>query len=470
METKFIDKIYFSLIIIFSFLLFLLIVFQNIAKFEYVNNESYDLAIYTQSLWLLQNSENYNTVRNLNIWAHHFQPILYPISWLFKFLNNEIKILLIFQASIIIFFPILCYFIASKFVKLELAFLIAIAALFYPALQNSILFDFHIDTLALPLFWLLYYFLKKEKISIALILTIIISSFRENFLLPITIIALILYYSNKKRSALIIAVFSFVYFILIIFLIKPYFAGGAADTHLKYYSHYGDSAVNIFLNIFLKYKLTLKLLFDQSALKYYIALLLPLFFIPLVNLRLFVFTLPLWLINLLSNHPGTVVIDYHFQNELIPVLFVILLETKKLNNIKFNKKLIIVLSLFFLAVSTNYSRLFVFNKFSQQQLKTDEKMELLNAIKKSVKDNDSVCADLQFVAHFALRKNIYVFPDFKFGATDWLILSQKNLTEQDKLFFKQIKEINKNNILEIFEINDAVAINFKRNVISSTQR
>ncbi len=155
----------FSIYILFLIagIFFILMSFQSVCQYYAVNPQSWDISIYTQNMYLLVNGFSFNTARGINLWGHHLEPVLFPIAHLVKF-SGRPELMFVIQIFVICFGVFFVFYFSAKLTEnSKTAFIISILYLLYPALHNSALFEFHPGSLAIPFFFPLIYFLKKNR-------------------------------------------------------------------------------------------------------------------------------------------------------------------------------------------------------------------------------------------------------------------------------------------------------------------
>ncbi|HPN31102.1 MAG TPA: DUF2079 domain-containing protein [bacterium] len=447
-------RIQFIILIAFSLVLCFLMSYQTARRYYSINPQSWDISIYIQNMFLISNGLEFNTVRGINIWGHHIEPVLYPIARLIKIYGKPEALLLI-QVFTVCFGSILVFYFSGKLLgSAGAGFITSLLYLIYPGVQNSALFEFHPGSLALPFFFPFIYYLKSNKLFPTLFFLFIILSTRENYAIPA--FCLSVYYFRRNRTFKIVSIISALYFLAAIFFIKPYFNNGNQDLHLVYYSGFGNGTFQIVLNIFLKFKYTLSLLFSVDSLKYLLALYAPLMFIPLIKFKMNLILIPMLAINLLSNHPGVKTIDFHFQNEIILLIFAVFIESvvefKNRKNSKFIYSMILVL-IISVPVSIQYSRLYLFDKESKQNMKYDHKYLFAANLKQFINQDFNVCADITYCPYFSYRKNIYLFPNCPEN-TDVIILYKKYLDKENNQYLKGV--LKKRGIKNYFEIGESI--------------
>jgi len=205
----------------------------------------------------------------------------------------------------------------SKIKEKELLSLVfSLAYLFYPPMQKANVFDFHAVTLSTAfLLWMFYFFLKN-KFYLSFLFFFLSIFTKEQ--LPLTtgfFGAFIIYngWKNKEtkkiRFGIIIAVLSFIWFVLSMSVIIPYFRG-SQHFALDYYTDLKNP-----FNVF-------KYVFRIRTWQYFFLLLGPISFLSLLSPIYLFIALPEFGINILSRSVNMTNIYYHYTSVITPFIFI----------------------------------------------------------------------------------------------------------------------------------------------------
>ena len=168
--------------LIFIIMASLLPLLLNIKGITYNCYNAADFSIYQQGIYDILTLKEWNpylTIRNINLFNDHFDPILYLAVLFTAVFGQGFQQLLIFEWLFLLGFIIsICYIYRSDISK-SIPYIFC--TLTTTLLLAPLLYPIHPDTWScLPLFWLTYVMLKK-KISAVPILVFSTCLFKESF-------------------------------------------------------------------------------------------------------------------------------------------------------------------------------------------------------------------------------------------------------------------------------------------------
>jgi hypothetical protein len=187
---------------------------------------NYDLGIYGQALTLLslENLNPFLSTRDIRIFNDHFDPILFFIAPLAKFLEPSLLAIRVEMASIVLasFAPIWLWRmnLISKFQMLAVFFVI----LFSPMTLMAAFYPSHPGTWALaPLAWLLAS-IYASRDSLAITMLVLLLLFKEEFPIVGGLLGVVLILQKRRRLGVRIFTISVVWSIAV-FVLRPIFLG-----------------------------------------------------------------------------------------------------------------------------------------------------------------------------------------------------------------------------------------------------
>lgn len=157
--------------------------------------------------------------------AGHFELIYFLIALFYRFLPNP-QVLLVLQAVLFACGAIPLYRIALRHIQERFAArCIALIYLAYPTALSSVLFDFHGDTLAMPLLLFLIDALDQKAWRRYSILLVLVLMCKIYLAIPIAGIGFYLWmWGQEKRIGLITMISAVLYGVIAFFIIRPMFA------------------------------------------------------------------------------------------------------------------------------------------------------------------------------------------------------------------------------------------------------
>src|SRR3989344_2733387 len=254
--------------------------------------------------------------------AFHADFLLILISPLYLIWSHP-KMLLLLQSVVLGFGALFVYLISKNVLKNKnIPLVFSFTYLLNPSLQFSNLYDFHPVTLATTFLLGAFYFLKEKKYLWMLTFLILASLSKEQIWVIAALFGAYLFFVDKKKlMGALITVFSLSVFYYLIAKAIP-MARGTQHFALSYYSDFGESPLAIIKNIFLSPGKIIGTLLHNEKLIYLIRIFSPLGFLSLFYPMILVFTLPDFLINLLSNNSQLAEIYYQYTATITPFIFI----------------------------------------------------------------------------------------------------------------------------------------------------
>lgn len=250
----------------------------SILRFRAYNDGFVDLGRMEQALWsvihggLLVNTFEFG---NSSRFIVHFEPILLLLSPLYGIFKST-EFLLVIQSLAIGLAALPLYYICVEELKEEgLAFIFALVYLLYPSIFYINMIDFHPDAFAMLFIFCMFYFLIKKIWGWFWICVFLVLSIREYFGLIIVFLGIYLFFEYKdKNRAIILCVLGGGWFLITYFLIPRLFS--------QFYL-WADKVGPLGEAYFR----------SSGLLKNVMALLIPLVFLPLFNLKRLLISLPI---------------------------------------------------------------------------------------------------------------------------------------------------------------------------------
>lgn len=344
----------------------------------------------------------------------------------FYFIWQNPKMLLFIQTLILALGAYYIFLIADHLLKNKnISLVFAFIYLINPAVNYTNLYDFHPVTLATAFYLAaIYYLIRNRKLLFAFVI-LLAALCKEQLWLTSGLFFLYFaakeYVSNKSASrvlntgfGLLGAIFSFIFFYVLLWIIIPKARGGEHFA-LSYYAEFGKEPFEMVSNILLNPLRTLSIMFSSERVLYLSQLFLPLGLLSLASPFYISFASPDLLVNLLSSNPQLHQIYYQYSSTITPFVFVsaifgakVLLGKIKLLKINHLIAYILITGLFFAylygplpgAVNANLD---MFDK-------PLENRKLVSEFISSIPKEYSVSATNNLGSHLSRRKFIYTIP------------------------------------------------------------
>jgi uncharacterized membrane protein len=455
---------FFSYILVFTTL--------SILRYRVYRTGALDLGLYSQCIWsVLKGKLLWTSIvwRGSNF-ASHISPILILLAPFYLLWNNP-QMILIIQTVVLAsgMWPV--YWLAKERFKSEpWGICLAGSYLFYPGLQYANLFDFHPVALAAPFLLFAFLYFSRQKYKIFWIFTLLAMMCKENICLITLSFGLYLVLSNwrgkkgekeKKERKIGIALFSLslIWLVVSFKFVFPYFWARCdciyaelRDTYLSRYEYLGSSYVQIVKTIFSRPFFVLKNLFTFAKIKHFVAIFMPLAFLPLFSWRANVLIFLIFLMNFLSNVPTMYAVGFsHRISPFIPCLFWGMVEGAFLLSRRYRSK-----SLPFLLLGTTVLTSVLYGpapysfRFKKERFRVTARHRRIDKIIKKIPAEASVSASNCFGAHLAHREIIYIFP-YRWEGVDYILVDLLKTKEKGR---KIIEELLYEEKYEIWESGD----------------
>jgi uncharacterized membrane protein len=290
---------------------------------------NFDLAIFDNALYLISQGEKpYIVFRGLHILGDHAAWIFYPLALLYK-IHPDVHWLFAVQAVSLSLGALFIWHLATLAgLKETQNNTLALAYLLYPVVFNVNIFDFHPEVIAVPAILGAFLAIELNKIWWFVGAIIIISGCKA--VLALTILAWgveLIIWEKKPKYGIIAIALGLSWFIIATQVIIPRFSGTEAAA-VDRYSYLGNSVFAIAKNLLLKPELIFGKIFSLATLGYLFLLLVPVIWgFSYKYLYLLIGTIPILLINILSDYPTQRNLVHHYSVAIVPFLFVIVIKT-----------------------------------------------------------------------------------------------------------------------------------------------
>jgi len=437
------------------------IYFANLSIKRYLNfySQLYDMGWEHQVLHNLSKTGiPYSTIeseRGIINWADHTSFIYYLLAPFYKIFQG-VEFLLIVQIISVIMSSIFIFLLCNNVLKNKIfSLVVSVLFLLHPSVQGMLLEDFHPAVLAFPLFFLLFLFAQQQNFTGVLITTILLCMVREDFIFFTFFIPFFLLFINKiDLKKFFILILSIAIFSLIAYRIMKASGGGITDYDRFYFieSKFTGVLAMLFINPFFIFSK----LFDADKFNFILIISLPLFFIFLLNKKIWILLFPAFLFTIFSRHIPHYLIGYHYsvmlicsafigsvyyfdkneklQSVLIPVLICIIFFMNYFYGNFFSKSLRLVYVNPDMAIEKPD---FIYQKWQGyyrkfKEVKDDEIIEFIKNLHKNLK----VAADPFICPHLSGRRYIYHIKNYKWA--DIIVDRKENNTVYED--FELIKE------------------------------
>ena len=416
------------------FLLLLLIIiaayvgtFLTLTLLRYANyrGSEFDTAIFNQVVWLLSRFKGaYSTIRGTNLFGDHFAPILFfltPLYWV----RGNAPALLAVQTLALGAGAIPVYLIAKdKLVSRWVALGLAAAFLLYPAVQYVNLADFHPESLGLVFLLFAFLAIERRKFVWFYILCILAAFCKEDMVLAVLVLGILVYFLYDKRAGKIVSFGSLIYFLAAVLFLIPHYAP-AGYQYSGRLRAFGPTTKQAIKNFFIHPRKTFNILATRQNLRYVFDLLIPVAFLSIFAPIFLLPALPAFFFNIISDFQpqhtiGTLNSPVQYTAAIIPFVFIAaifgLKRFKKWTEGGFRARFVVggvTVIVLVCAIAGNFyfSPSPLASGFQGSAYSSDKNIDAIKKGLDLIPAKASVSAQTFLLAHLSDREKIYQFPE-----------------------------------------------------------
>jgi uncharacterized membrane protein len=282
-------------------------------------HSSYDLAIMNQVVWNTSQGDLFaRSIEVTNDLGDHVRPYLGLLSLVYLVLPSP-YVLLTFQSLALALGAVPLYLLARRQLgSPTLSLAVALCFLAYPPLGFVNRFDFHIESLAVPLLIAAYERIDAGDLKAASLLMAVTLLCKENLGLTIAALgATAALFHAHRRFGLIWAIVGVTYSLAALLVVIPAFRGEPSDT-LARYAWMGDSPSGMLWALFSQPLSVLRKLLTMEHLLTLLQLFAPLAFLPIVGWRALLPAAPTLAYNFLADWSQQTTIYTHYMAAIVP--------------------------------------------------------------------------------------------------------------------------------------------------------
>lgn len=377
---------------------------------EIFGTSAYDLGVFQQALWLIsQFEEPFNTVRGMHSHGDHFRPVDYLFIPLYL-LSPSIYWAFLAQSLSIGLGCLVLYRLAQRELPTMrwVPPLFALIYLLNPVVHNPLLWQYHPVVLASGLYLLWLWFYMERRIWPFYLIFILLLTIREDMCITTAAFAMVAIAQRRYRYGIPVLIGSILWWLLVTRVIMPELNG------VGYFRFEHGTLQVLYQHLFDIDFYSLQLLND-SALSYWLWIILPLLGLSLLAPLYLLPALPTLLLNPLVGGYGTQ-IEYHYSVNAMPFIFVAaLIGTRRLLGRFPRVQLPLMLALLLVAmVAAKEGSLLSYSGLvggAKQWAETADLRKDFQAISKLIEPGSGVAATDYYLPHLVNRKSIYLFPN-----------------------------------------------------------
>ncbi len=294
-------------------------------SFQY---RTFDVAFYTQSLWLMLHGQWHVSLLDVPLMGNHAEPIcflLLPFFWIWQ----SPMFFVVVQALMLATMPFTAYRIARR-LEFERtgAMWMALTTLLAPATGFIALHEFHPEALAAPLILLVIEARQAQRPGSFWVCFILAAMCKENVAFLLAWMCLVNWILDRENGPrwqstfnILPAVVALGWVLLYALWLVPGWNGGKVD-YLEIYSHLGRSGGEIIGKVFTDPLRIWNALWNGVTGGTLIwGLLLPFLMLPLLRPRWLLISAPIFAQHLLSSRSSEWSIHFHYAAPLLPLIW-----------------------------------------------------------------------------------------------------------------------------------------------------
>lgn len=369
----------------------------------------------------------------------HADLILVLLSPLYLLWDN-VRFLLVVQSVLLGVGAIPVYLLAKRVLKSQLiSIFMVVLYLLNPGMQWTNIYDFHPISLAIPFLLFTFYFAYTKSWKWYVVFAILAILTKEQVSLTISLLGLyVLIYQKEKKVGLISFMGGIVWALTMLFVVIPLFSSEGRHWAWSWFQFSSTSSSGSL--ILVAQKILERALFSPDLPPYYISLLKPFTYLPLLGFPWLVFALPNIAINALSSHGQMRSFVLHYDSGITPWLVVasifglsyvrlVIAKVKPISRLSkyFMATISATVLLFALRFNYHYSPMPTTPScwcFMYEPTKEDRAFEKLL---QGIPQNASVTASPEIRPHTTHREQAFTLPDATSSADFIAIIDQNRM-------------------------------------------
>ncbi|MDF2441647.1 MAG: hypothetical protein JWN98_2631 [Abditibacteriota bacterium] len=380
----------------------------------------WDLAIFDQATRLISRGQTpFVTLRGLHILSDHFSVILYflaPLYWLW----DSPKVLLTTQTVALALGAFPLYQLARERLNSPwwgLCF--AAAYLSYPMLQWANTYEFHPDTLAVPLLLAAFLCLWRRRWLSYFLCLLLAALTKENVGLTVCALGVWVWWRIDRRIGFLTVIAGALFLIGALATIR-YFNGGVASGYYLLYAKYGHNLPSLALGIITRPDTVWSDAVSVDGRTYLRHLFQPLMFLPLLTPSLLLTALPAMATNLFSSRGIMHTLEGGYYSALlIPLLFAASVESCRRLHSVFGRRGLMLVGINFVAWAMigatqnsmwkqkrDLAQMSALQKHTRQ-----ERRRSAQRMMRLIPAHASVTAQISLTPYLSHHRQLYTFPN-----------------------------------------------------------
>jgi len=303
----------FNILLVYCFIFFF--VYTEFAYYQHTNLKTslFDMGLQEH---VIRQTAQWNFfssgVETANYLGDHFSLIIIPLSLIYKFAGYSLTLFSVQTLSVTLSI-IAIYKIAKHYLKTPwLPLLIAVLFSWYWGISGLLLFDLHVEGLALPLLLWGIYMMISGNTKKSFMLFILAMVCKEDVGIFVGMLGVYNLLRKNYKFGFILVFIGFCFSFIVIFKVIPAIRGEDLDTMARY-SYLGSTPADMLQNLFTKPDLLIEHLLKIIKVKYLLKLFLPVSAVFVLSPFTAIIFLPNLLVNLLADYPAQTSALYQYD-------------------------------------------------------------------------------------------------------------------------------------------------------------
>lgn len=306
--------------------------FLSFVRHDNFHSNRLDLGNMEQVVWNLAHGNGFTLTdpmgdAQLSRFAIHADVLLVFMVPFYRIWQNP-KVLLLIQAVVVGLGAVPLFWIAQKYLQSrKLALLFSFLYLLYPAVQRLLLHDFHAIALSITLLLFAYWHMIKRQYGRFVLFAILAALGKETTWLVVGWMGLYVgLFQGNRLGGFTLGALGFAMFVFLYWFAMPGLAPTGKHFALSYVSAFGEHQTEVVGGLVKHPGTVLSMALLPDRLAWYYRLLQPVGFLPLLSPMPLMFALHSIVINVVSSNGMMRMIDYQYNAEIIPFLFISAIE------------------------------------------------------------------------------------------------------------------------------------------------
>lgn len=345
----------------------------------------------------------------------------------------------------------------SKFVAL----IVSAVYLLNPGMQWTDIYDFHGVSLAIPFLLFAFYFALVKNWRWYWVFIVLALTTKENISLIVAMYGffVLLYFKNRFHGFITIVI-GLTWFITMVTIVMPYFTPSGNLWSLEGVNPSGEDSLTTIISSTLRPEIFANtFIWDKEAQDYYVLLLRPFGFLPIIGMPWLLLSAPEFAINILRK---TMSIVFHYDSGIMPglvisTIFALSYIKYLLNKIRWTKKYALfglymiscLLLMYAIRVNYQYSPLPTSPSCQCYLYNVTDEDRAFEKVLQQIPRNASVTASLEIRPHVSHREHAYTIPSATQSAKYIALITQNRLVSnynpkeiENELIPRMLRDIN----------------------------